>query len=675
MRNLILGGLLALGLLLPARRPARAEVRTTTVRPGEDCAAIVRRVYGTTPGAMARFHSANPQLGGLPHVLRPGEVVNIPVLHRQAPRQPAWALPRGEPLRLGHVGPGVRTQGMGEGWTEALPDQVLPRGTRIQVPADTGAEIKLTEQMRVQLLGGTTLVVAALPHGERPALLELIEGTLLASVPRGATLLVHTPGGAIRLHGDARIEALGTEARLSVYQRSAHAGAAKVVVPAGFGVLVRRGERPQLVPLPAAPTWTEGGAQLVLSRASLDAPVGPARILLPFATVAGISRYRAELALDHRFNHRRAVAEGAPPLFVSLAPGSYHARISAIEAGFIGPPSHPRQVEVLALRTDAEPVPSANAPQGPAEWKLVRTGSTTIIVPASGRPVRAALGDTAPRDCAAGCTFHLGPGTYRLTLQLSGAKAVVEVEVKPAETPQPAVEPPEMSVPLWTPGFPLRALHPRTRVWALFSLGASRPGQHLDVYRLDLGGEIAWAGRRFSVDMALPVIYQDAGSSRGLAVGDLGVGLRAVALRTWSGHLALGPLLRLQVPTGTFERETPGSRPVVLDPALAGTAWVGPLGLLLTQGPTAVVNLPTAQLRWSMSYAAEVRWGRVSMGAAVDAAIGILAGSSSGASLGGGARVRLWRLRLIGFARGGLGEGGERLFGRYLVGLGAEWVR
>src|SRR5438132_866357 len=98
MRKYLVGGICCLCLAGPGgvrvalgqdARPAAAgaATRTMVVRKGDDCQAIVRRVYDGAPGAMARFHAANPQLGGLPHQLTPGDVVNIPPLWRNKPER------------------------------------------------------------------------------------------------------------------------------------------------------------------------------------------------------------------------------------------------------------------------------------------------------------------------------------------------------------------------------------------------------------------------------------------------------------------------------------------------------------------------------------------------------------------------------------------------------------
>lgn len=716
MRYLFTGGAVLLGALLPAAAAGRAA--TTTVRPGEDCQAIVRRVYGGAPGAMARFHSSNPQLGGLPHVLRAGDSVNTPPLGRrpdggrgaEAPRQgraaevrQAEAAPQqggtlsraAEQLRLVRVGPGVRTRAPGDrgGWSEALPEQQLPRRGQVQT-AEAGVELRLEGRqgdLVLQLGPRGELQLEALPLGRRPGAVVLRAGALYAQVPRGAQLLVRTAAGQLRLRGSARVEAEGPVARVAIYEGGAEAEAEapkgrrprELTLRPGDGAHLRAGERPAAVALPATPGWEGQGPRpaplLQVAQGPLDGALPGARLALPFVPIAGAGRYLVEVARDDRFSERRGGGTAvAAPYLTTLPPGTYYARVSAVSReGLIGPAAAARRVEIIPLRSDAARRVPEGGVEEPAGTALEAKESATVTVPATGRPVQLSLDGGPDRDCAGGCSLRVGPGEHRLLLRVGDARAEVPLSVAPtAAPPAVAVEPAELPVPLAVPGFPSRALHPRTRVYGLFSFGAARPGRSADTVRLDLGGEYAFFSRRFSVDLNLPVLYHAGPSSAGLSAGDLGVGFRAVALQAAGGRLSVGPLLRLQLPTGTFERPLdPGSRPVVLDPALGGAAQVGPVGLLTTQGPTVVLNVPVARLRWSMSYAAEVRFWRMSVAAALDAAIGMTSGAGSGVSLGGGARFFLGRFRVLGYARGGLGEGGEALFGRYQAGAGLEWVR
>jgi hypothetical protein len=159
-----------------------------------------------------------------------------------------------------------------------------------------------------------------------------------------------------------------------------------------------------------------------------------------------------------------------------------------------------------------------------------------------------------------------------------------------------------------------------------------------------------------------------------VAFGDVAFGVRGVPLNALGGRLLLGPLLRLQLPTGTFAREATKGRPVVIDPALGVAAILGRFGLQTTQGVTAAVNLPQNQVRWAMSYMAEVQLWKLALIAQLDASIPLSNGVSAAASAGGGVRLHLDPFGLLLGVRGGLGSAGVDVYGRYYGFLGFEWA-
>jgi hypothetical protein len=733
MRACLLGGLLGLLSLAPtgagaegrdkAQDKASDAARTTKVRPGEDCQAIVRRVYGNAPGAMARFHTANPQLGGLPHVLQTGDIVSIPPLRGAPARRPSREAPPPEPPRLSFVGPEVRTQGKNEPAAEALPEQPLGRDTRIVTSKTGGAEVDLPQRGNIQVMPGATLVLDGLPQRRSAGTVALLDGAVRADVRRPkdtGPLTVKTPAAEVQLRGGARIEAehappssegkAPARVAVAVYEGSVtvRARGQQVQVHAGSGTKVTEGKRPaRPKSLLAPPGWSRNEGTIVVpalvpaaapatapaaapaAAAATGGPAGQGTLQLDFERREGAEQYLVEVARDERFNDRRAGGEVvSPPFSTPLPPGTYVARVSSVDPDrLVGPPARVRRVRVIPITGPLTPLGEGRDGRGqPRPALSIESGALLRLPLTEGVEVRVdgvLVGADTDRS---GYTLRLGPGPGSHLLSLTavdGEPAEVLVQVAPpgaSSGSRPyAVTPQDLPVPLSTPGFPTRALHPRTRVYGVFSLGASGPD--LDVYRLDLGGEYAFYHGRFSVDLNLPLLYHDPQQDNGLrggpALGDIAVGFRAVALSALGGRLALGPLLRLQVPSGTFARpagEGAGGHPVVLDPAVALTGVVGPIGLLTSQGPTAALNLPGHKLRWSMSYVAEARLSRVSLAADLSAALGMTPETSSGAALGGGVRVRLASFRIGAGARGGLGEGGQALFGRYQISLGVEWV-
>jgi hypothetical protein len=349
-----------------------------------------------------------------------------------------------------------------------------------------------------------------------------------------------------------------------------------------------------------------------------------------------------------------------------------------------------RSFYVITLRSDASVVgvPVQNGgPQNGAQMMLVRSLQATLQLSGVGLPLQASLDGALPVDCRNERTFTLGPGEHHVHLSLDEAEAELLFSVAPPPTPKepefeaqlPMLETP---VPLIASGFPGRSLQPRTRVYALLGLGSSLASRDVNIFRLDLGGELALLKRRLSVDVNVPLLYytglhdrtgSGAPDDNAVAVGDISLGVRSVAVKALKGRLLFGPLLRLQLPTGSFDRTATLGRPVVLDPAVGLAGQLGRLGLQTIQGLPVTMNLPLSQLRWAMSYSAEVKVWKLGLVAALDGAIGLYGDTTAGAALGGGVRLQLGPWNLLTGVRGGLGNDGAAIFGRYYYFLGAEW--
>lgn len=690
----------------PAAGPPAAS--TTVVRSGETCADIARRVYGKAPDALKHLAASNPGLceqDPLP-VFTP---VRIPPL----PPRPDKKAAAGPP-RLSFVGPAVRTRTK-SGWMEALPGQPIDRKTRIETSTAGGAEVSVQDKVKLQIDPNSKVVINRLPPGAKAGgEVQIVEGTLHADVSspgQGAPITVKTPGGDVRLRGDARIEAAGKDStRVSVYEGTVAVRARGTVlnIRAGQGTLILPGMAPQPpTELPTAPAWGGGEAEasrpfLVVAVGGLFEPQPRGEVVVDFAPVPGAASYNVDIARDPAFNDRRqGGAIEAPPLRAQLLPGPYYARVSAVDKNkLVGPPTAVRPFHVITIRTDASTVGTpgtggaaggaagAGRP-GPAQLMLVRTERAAVEVSGVGQPLKVRLDGGAEEDCAQPHTFAIGPGEHRIHLRLDDAEAELTVSVA---TPPPPAPPPvegrieglDLPVPLMSPGFPGRAVRPRSRIYGLLGAGSSRADRDFTVARLDVGGELALVSNRIGFDLNVPLLYQrdlnadpTATASSGFALGDISAGFKGVMLSSLQGHLLLGALLRLQLPTGTFDRSAPETkgRPVVIDPALGLAAIAGRFGLQTTQGLTiAAAALPVTQMRWSMGYTAEVRLGRLALVAQLDAGIGLSGNAGSGAALGGGLRVHLGDLGLLLGARGGLGDGGAQVFGRYYTSLGLEWA-
>ena len=685
-----------------ANKPRPAPI--TTVQAGEDCAALAHRIYGEAGGGLAQVRAANPSLCDKP--LAAGATVRVPALAKK----PAVKKSPPEVARLSYVGPAVRTKTRG-GWIEALPGQPVDRRMRIETSNVGGAEVNVQDKVKLQLEPNSKLVIKNLPSsGRQSGEVQLVDGTLHAGVsedPKTSPLTVRTKSAEIKLKGGARIDAAGdARTTLSVHEGSLSVKAQGTVINirAGQGTLILPGQAAQPKDLPTAPAWSAGSQPaaddsggrpfLVIATASLLSSQSKGEVEVDFAQVAGATSYNVEISRDSSFNAHRAGGEiKAPPLRATLQPGRYYARVSAIDnERLVGPPSPVRSFYVITLRTDASvigvPVQNGERPpegQRGAQLMLVRSLETTLELSGVGLPLQVAIDNALPVDCSKEHIFTLGPGEHRVHLRLNDAESELLFSVAPPPPPpkveyQANVEPLELPVPLLSPGFPGRAVQPRTRVYALLGIGSSIASRDLNLFRADIGGELALLKRRLSFDVNVPLLYYTglgAPSARAddnaVAIGDVSLGARAVPLKAASGRFLLGPLLRLQVPTGSFDRTATLGHPVTIDPALGMAAQLGRVGLQTTQGLPVTLNLVQNQLRWTMNYSAEVKVWLLGFSATLDAAIGLAGQSESGASLGGGVRLQLGPWNLLTGVRGGLGDSGAAVFGRYYTFLGVQW--
>lgn len=587
-----------------------------------------------------------------------------------------------------YVGADARTRTDRQGWSEALPEQPLQARTLIETGSEEGAEVMFGEAGWLRLGPATLLKLVRLPHQGGVGRIHLLRGTLQVEGSDAMLLAVRTPILRLRLRGAAWMETTAQETALAVHRGTAELRARrqKLTLQAPAGVRLARHQRPRPLRLPEPVRWDDTAPRLLVATAPLGQGPVSVEVTLAFAPVPHAGRYLIETARDSSFRQvlRRADIP-SPPVHARLEPGLHHLRVIALgAAGLPSAPSTPLALRVVSVRSNATVDRSASSDL--VALRLARPLGATLEISGAGLPLRARIDDGPELDCRDARTIHLGPGEHRVHLSVEQVPTEVRVAVA-APPPPPSPPPPPVGegtmplgvpVPLLVPGFPARALEPRTRAWALLGVGAATSAHSLDVYRLDLGGEIALLRQNLSLDANLPVLYQRLDETGRPTLGDAQIGFRAVALRLFANRLALGPLLRLQLPTGTFVRpDELGPHPVLLDPAVALAGVLGPVALLATHGPTAVLAVPSPMLRWSTSHVVELRLGWLGIVAELDAALG-MGGASSGAALSGGLRARLpgertGRWHLLTLARGGLGASGEALFGRYYAGIGLAW--
>ncbi len=307
-------------------------------------------------------------------------------------------------------------------WKPAALGQPLFRLDEVATAEKAGAELTFRDQSVLRLRERSMAIVLG-DEATRPTpgkgTVQLVQGEahLALAELRAGALTVDTPAAAVAARSRALVIDVDPAqmSRVSVHQGSAQVAAAgaTVRVKEGEGTRVAKGRRPEApAPLPAAPRWAGDGA---VARAARP---GGAEVPLAVGPVPGAVRYRLEVAADEAFSRPVLFQDSEGPQLraAGLAPGTYHARVSARDArGLQGPPSAARAVTVAEL-----PVPTSAV----ASW-------TPPAAPAPGLAWRV---DGAP---AAG---PLPPGRHRVEL-VSAAGEVQEgweVEVQPPPPPPPA---------------------------------------------------------------------------------------------------------------------------------------------------------------------------------------------------------------------------------------------
>lgn len=345
-----------------------------TVLPGDSCGHIARRLYGDSH-RIDLIHKNN-DLGPLPHKLRPGMVLRLPV---------SATAGSGEPdARLTFVRNQV--EAYTPDYHRGQKNEALAEGNRVGTLAASSAEISFVDETRMQL-GEHSMVVIFGEDGAGSGSHRRAAGSQEATLLRG-TLRAHLdelagPGPAPRkpitvTTPAARVElpVRGSEVhvdvdperttRLSVLRGRSQLAAAgrRVQVPAGFGSRANQGRPPTPPrPLPGAPQWSEATPlpALLLSRR------GPAAVL-SYRPGSGppAALWHRQLARDASFNDllqdSRVPAAELTWSLGELPAGELFLRVSAIDADrFEGPatPVQKTRVAVVQLLPGGTGAPAA----------------------------------------------------------------------------------------------------------------------------------------------------------------------------------------------------------------------------------------------------------------------------------------------------------------------------
>ncbi|MCB9735025.1 MAG: LysM peptidoglycan-binding domain-containing protein [Deltaproteobacteria bacterium] len=358
---------LSLALAAPVAGAAEPDVRTYTVQPGDSVWSIAEAFYGK--GSDYRIiYQYNKFVGRPPYLLKPGQVLRLPVGTMLPEAQVSWL------KREVQAKPPRSID-----WLEAHEKMNLWKLYKVATGDESAAHIVFEDESDLRLRDNALLVIysgsaaraatAARRKEKTRVVLEhgTIRGGLAQLDAASQPMVVETPSGVVDLLARVvQIEAQARVSAVSVYDGKAavKAQGAKVDVPEGYGTVVEKGQKPRPPkPLPPAPAWaTDGLAEVVLA-----APRGSlASYKAAWKPLADVARYRVELARDQAFTQVFIDVEVDAQiqqafLLKDVGPGTYWARVAGITAERLeGAPSAPLAVTVLQVSSARRLEPGAD---------------------------------------------------------------------------------------------------------------------------------------------------------------------------------------------------------------------------------------------------------------------------------------------------------------------------
>lgn len=439
--------LLALALTVPAAAlaeqappgSATAQERIViTVRQGDTCSSIAQRLYGDE-----RFYFIiSDHLSGVESVLRqrcddrlrPGLTLRLP---RRIPdsRRPPDAEVTAVVRRVRSRSPSA------EQWDPAQPGQELFRGWRVNTLERSEAELTFRDLSAVHLREETLVIIfgpTADTARRRTSKATLERGTLrsrLGELSGRSELDLRTPSARALLRRGEAVVSVDEEETSRVANHSglparvaAKRGGGEVLVRAGMGTTVRRGQRPaEPRPLLDPPRWGRDQSSLFIGIGEL----APATVRGAWLPVRGAEGYRVELALDD--DGRRPVGstavKGAVTRFElrGFPAGTIYVAVAAIDDdGLEGPLSSWRALQIEHLEVvPPEIVAAEDHPETPPGTRPRLLAGSRLMTPGS---LRCGLGDRPPDEAdltlsgrgvsSINCVDQAGRGAPRLLVEV-----------------------------------------------------------------------------------------------------------------------------------------------------------------------------------------------------------------------------------------------------------------
>lgn len=423
----------AIGLVLCGGRalaaPGAGGTIEYVVQPGDSCWSIAEQVFGDGK-RYDRIHRLN-DLGPQPHILVPGTILRLP--GTESPPEARVGTPRND----------VRARSpKALDWQQARDEMALWRLFRVATGSESSAEIRFRDQSSLLMRDNALLVIhgassaAARMNRSARTVVDLEKGTLRGGLERldaEAGLSIRTPSSRVDLAAtEAQVEVdedLSSLVSIWEGRASVSAQGRTVDVPADSGTTVRKGEAPAPPRrLPGRPAWADAARDRIVT-----VPRGfPGAFEASWKPVPGAARYRVELARDARFRQLVVDAVVGSGLLAfraeDLAPGTYFARVSAIDGGRLqGSASAPLAVRVVSVATSRRLDPIA-ASDGVPAWETA--GFVRIDPPdnsPAGTEVRVDDGAWSPASASLRLVL---PGLHRVRYRSADGVAPAGFDVR-----------------------------------------------------------------------------------------------------------------------------------------------------------------------------------------------------------------------------------------------------
>lgn len=405
---------------VPSANAQPTETRIYVVKERDTCVRIAEKELGKR--SLYKVIHKHNALGPLPHKLKPGQKLNLPVSRQKS--QAILSVKRG-PVRFR---PATITT-----WDSAKPGMDLYQAWRVNSRKQAAAELTFRDKSKLSMRENTVVIVYGRNSQRKESLTRAVleSGALrtrLSDLLGGKGLVVETPSSEAEVGSGSTLISVDSDgtSRIANHRgkgvtvkskptkkRRKRRKRAQVRVAAGFGSKVKLGLPPSKPkPLPPAPIWLPGRMAGV---GFADTGVSFGRGWQP---VEVASSYRVEISRTKEMDDIVAtvIAPSKVTNFVAhrLPKGSYFVRVSSIDSdGFESVPSVTEEAQAYILRDASREAPVETPP-----------GSS---VQASDVPELRTIPNGTNFEAPEGITCSIGkaPKTSTITLLKTGPQQLV----------------------------------------------------------------------------------------------------------------------------------------------------------------------------------------------------------------------------------------------------------